>query len=142
MSQVVSLRLRDAQAKRLERVAARLGRTRSQAAAVLLEEAVRREEFGLIEFRSTTTRGREAFLHGTRIKAWQLISLAGDMGPDPDALAAHLGIPVELVRAGLAYADAFPDEIQAGLAAQDVSLEDLKRLLPGLEVFTIDAATS
>ncbi len=141
MSQVVSLRLKDAQAKRLERVAARLGRTRSEAAAVLLEEAVRREEFGLIEFRSTT-RGREAFLHGTRIKAWQLISLASDMGPDPDALAAHLGIPVELVRAGLAYADAFPDEIQAGLAAQDVSLEDLKRLLPGLEVFTMDAATS
>lgn len=137
MSTVLSLRLKETQRERLDRIAGRLGRTRSETGLVLLEEALRREEFGLIEFRDTVC-GREAFLQGTRIKAWQVVWLARDMDDDPERVAAYLEMPLDLIQAGVDYAKAYPQEIEVALAEQSRGLEELKRLIPNLHVFTVD----
>ena len=69
MSKVVSMRLKDEQVDRLERAARRLGRSPSEAAALLLEEALRQRDFALIEFRDSPV-GRQAYVHGTRLAVW------------------------------------------------------------------------
>jgi predicted transcriptional regulator len=141
MSRVLSIRLKDDQVERLGRVAGRLGRTRSEAAAALLEEALRREQFALIEFRGTPA-GRQAFLQGTRVKAWQVAWLSPAFDGDAERIAVHLGLPVILVQAGLEYAKAYPDEIAAAIANQDHSIDELRRLMPNLQVFAGDAPAS
>ena len=69
MSRVMSLRLQDSQIERLNRAARSSGRTASETAAILLEEALRQREFAFIEFRDSPV-GRQAYLQGTRLAAW------------------------------------------------------------------------
>jgi hypothetical protein len=63
MSQTVSLRLPNELVDRLDRFARRLGNgtTRSRASMILLDEALREEEFSGIEFRNTTV-GRQPYI--------------------------------------------------------------------------------
>ena len=139
MSKVVSLRLKDDQVERLERAARRLGRTPSEAAALLLEESLRQREFAFIEFRDSPV-GRQAYLKGTRLAVWQVVPLARSFGGDVARTAAHLEIPVVAVRAALGYAAAYPVEIEAAVADNARAAADLVRLIPGLEAVEVDAA--
>ena len=139
MSRVVSLRLKDDQVERLERAARRLGRTPSEAAALLLEESLRQRDFALVEFRDSPV-GRKAYLQGTRLAIWQVVSLARSFGGDVARTAAHLEIPAVAVAAALAYAAAYPSEIDAAIADNDRPTADLARLVPNLEVVAVDAA--
>jgi len=50
---VVSTRLAPQQEKRLQRKARQLGRTPSEASALLIEEGLRRDEFAFIDFRDS-----------------------------------------------------------------------------------------
>jgi predicted DNA-binding protein len=61
-SKVVSLRFGSQQMERLQRVARRLGRTPSETGALLVEEALRRTEFALIDFRDSIV-GRQVYVH-------------------------------------------------------------------------------
>ena len=54
-------------------------------------------------------------------------------------MSPRTGIWETEVKGRVAYAEAFPDEMEAAERANDVSLEELKRKLPNLEVFTVDA---
>src|ERR687887_152608 len=91
VSKVISLRLKDDQVQRLERAARRLGRSPSEAAALLLEESLRQREFAFIEFRDSPV-GRQAYLQGTRLTVWQVVSLARTYGGDVAQTAAHLDL--------------------------------------------------
>jgi uncharacterized protein (DUF433 family) len=139
MSRVVSLRLRDEQFERLRRAARQLSRTPSETAALLLEESLREREFAFIEFRDTRA-GREAFLKGTRLKVWQVVMVAREYDGDLARVADHFGKPVVQIQAALTYAAAYPDEIAAALADNDISETELRRLIPNLRVFEIDAS--
>ncbi len=139
MSKVVSLRLKDDQVARLERAARRFGRTPSEAAALLLEEALRQREFAFVEFRDSPA-GRQAYLQSTRLSVWQVASLARSFGGDAARTAAHLEVPAITVAAALAYAAAYPDEIDAAIADNDRPVADLIRLVPNLEIVGVDAA--
>jgi uncharacterized protein (DUF433 family) len=139
VSKVVSLRLKDDQVERLERAARRLGRTPSEAAAVLLEESLRQREFAFIEFRDSPV-GRQAYLKGTRLAVWQVVLLAGSFDGDVARTAAHLEIAPVAVQAALAYAAAYPAEVEAAIADNAHAAADLTRLIPSLEPVVVDAA--
>jgi hypothetical protein len=136
MSKVVSVRLRDEQVQRLGRAARRLGRTPSEALVTLLEEALRLREFAFIEFRDSPV-GRQAYLQGTRFAVWHVAKLAR-VCPDPGALAEQLSIPVAQARAALAYAEAFPDEVQAAIADSQATEAALRGFVPNLETIDVE----
>ena len=137
MSKVVSLRLRDEQVERLQRAARQLGRTLSEAAALLLEEGLRQREFAFIEFRDSAV-GRQAYLQGTRLAVWQVAWLARDFDGDAARVAAaHLELPVTQVMTALNYAAAYPDEIEAAIEDSSHAPADLRRLVPDLNVTTV-----
>lgn len=138
MSKVMSLRLKDDQFERLGRVARRLGRTPSEAASLLLEESLRQRDFAFVEFRDSSV-GRQAYLQGTRLAVWQVAALARSFDGDAARTAAHLEVPAVAVAAALAYAGAYPAEIEAAIADNAATAADLVRLIPTLEVVAVDA---
>jgi uncharacterized protein (DUF433 family) len=141
MSKVVSVRLKDDQYTRLQRAARALGRTPSESVVVFVEEALREREFAFIEFRETAV-GRDAFIRGTRLKVWQIVSFNRDCESDVKKTADLLEIPIVQVKAALNYAAAFPDEIAAAIADNSSSIVELQRLLPNLEIFDVNASPS
>ncbi len=136
MSKVVSTRLADREAKRLERLAQRLQRSISDTAATLLREKLREEEFPLVEFRPTPY-GRHPFVRGTGLAVWEVALVAKGFDMDPDRTAKHLEVSPERVQAALSYAAAFPDEVWPLVEeVESTSYEDLQRVLPRLERIT------
>jgi hypothetical protein len=132
-SAVLSLRLPLTEKTRLEKLARRAGRSVGELAARMVIEGRRREDFPYIDFRETAA-GRMAYLQGFRVPIWWLARLARKS--KAQAIAQSLKLPLAQVQAGLNYAAAFPEEIDnAILDYEETSLEDLKRELPGLEVF-------
>jgi uncharacterized protein (DUF433 family) len=130
VSKVVSMRLKDEQLKRLNRIAHRFNKTLTEAAAQLLEEAIRHEENPYIEFK-TTMAGREAFIIGSRLKVWHIVMHSEGAKDDPEKIAAALEIPEHHVRAALLYAKEYPDEIEAALEDNDWCGDHLVPITPG-----------
>jgi uncharacterized protein (DUF433 family) len=135
------MRLKDEQMERLRRAARRLGRSPSETAALLLEESLRRSEYPFIEFRDSPA-GRQAYLQGTRIAVWHVARLARDLASDASKIAAYLEVPEVQVKAVLAYASAYAEEIDAAISDDEWVAEHLLPLVPGFEVITVDAAAS
>lgn len=135
MSHVVSLRLRDGQMERMRRLARRMNRTVSEVSALLLEEALRMAEFAFIQFRDSPV-GRQAYVQGSSLAVWEIAELARAYGGDVGKVAAHLEWPETKVRAALNYAAAYPDEIAAAIEDNRLGLDELRRLIPGIEVFS------
>ena len=136
---VLSLRLPKPEKAELERLARRLGRTVSELAARMLVEGRRRAEFAWIDFRDTPN-GRVACIQGTRLQVWWIARLAKSLKGDPQKLAAHLDISPVQIKAALNYAAAFPEEMAAANRDHDsLSVKDLKRQLPQVEVFEAGA---
>jgi len=140
MSKVVSLRLKDHQVEALNRAARRLGRRPSETAALLLEEALRQREFPFIEFRDSPL-GRQAHLQGTRLKVWQIESLARECGREVHRVAEHLALPPVQIEAALRYAEAFPQEIEDAINDNEWAAANIERLIPGIKIFEVDAAS-
>ena len=139
MSRVVSMRMKDGQFERLERAARQLNRSPSEAAALLLEESLRRREFLFVEFRDTPA-GRTTFLQGTRIAVWHMVEWARACDGNTAQVAEHLGIPEIQVKYCLAYAAAYPDEIEAAITDNRWAADHIQELLPGIEVFHVHAS--
>lgn len=137
MSQTVSLRLPDELVNRLDRFARRLGNgtTRTRASVILLDEALREEEFVGIEFRNTSI-GRQPYVKQTGMAVWEFIMVARGFAMDAERTAEYLRGSVENVKAALNYYDAYRKEIDQALADNDMGEERLKRMFPHLRVFT------
>lgn len=136
MSKVVSLRLPDATAARLEKLARRAGRSVSETGARFIEESIRQSEFADIEFREFQGR-RLACLKGSS-RIWKLILVAHHYDFDPEQMAHHLEFPVERMRTALNYYAAYPEEIDERIAAnRAITFEDLQRALPNIERFSV-----
>lgn len=140
MSQTVSLRLSDDLIDRLDRFARRLGNgmTRSKIGAILIDEALREEEFAGIEFRNTFI-GRQPFVKQSGMAVWEFIMVARGFDLDAERTAAYLRCPVENVNAALNYYHAYREEIDMALEDNDLGEERLKRLFPNLRVVTFPA---
>lgn len=140
MSQTVSLRLPDELVDRIDRFARRLGNgmTRSRAGILLLDEALREEEFNSIEFRNTAI-GRQPFVKATGMAVWEIIMVAKRFDLDASRTAHHLQIRPETVQAALNYFEAYRVEIEQALADNVYGEERLKRLFPSLRVVEVTA---
>lgn len=136
-TKVMSLRFAPAQMERLNRLARRLGRTPSETSALLVEESLRRTEFALIDFRSCEA-GRQAYVQGTTLSVWEVVTVARGYDLDADKTATHLEWPVVRVQAALGYAQAFPEEIEAAIQDnQSYSFERLRRMVPQARLFQV-----
>ena len=85
-SMVISMRLPAESGKRLKRMANRHGWTPSDASARLVEEGLRRSEFGFIDFRDSTA-GRQACLQGSTLAVWEVMLLVRSYKNDVSAVA-------------------------------------------------------
>lgn len=134
-SAVISLRVSQEQAKRLQRKARQLGRSPSETGAMLLDESLRRDEFAFIDFRNSPV-GRQAYLQGSSLAVWEVVWLARGYRSDPGKTAAHLEMPPSKVKAALNYAKEFPAEIETAIQEHESStFESLSRTVPQAEVF-------
>ena len=140
MSHTVSLRLPDDLIARIDRFARMLGNgtSRSKASMILIDEALREEEFAGIEFRNTSI-GRQPYLKQTGMAVWEFIMVARRFGMDPERVSKHLQYPVESMKAGLNYYDVYREEIDQALLDNEMGEDRLKRMLPSLRVFEISA---
>src|SRR5271169_6822848 len=91
-SMVISMRLPAESGKRLKRMANRHGWTSSDASARLVEEGLRRSEFGFIDFRDSPV-GRQACLQGSTLAVWEVMLLVRSYEGDLAAVADHLQWP-------------------------------------------------
>jgi uncharacterized protein (DUF433 family) len=136
-STVVSLRVSENQAERLQRKARRLGRSASETGAILLEESLRRDEFAFIDFRDSAL-GRQAYIQGSRVAVWMAAKIARAYGNDARKTAEHLERPLSQIRAALHYAEAFPDEIEAAFKDNDsYDFTRISRMVPQARVFEV-----
>lgn len=138
MSQAITIHLPDAQAAHLARLAQRLGTSQDETGARLIDEALRMTEFPHIEFRTAVT-GRHAYIKSSTLAVWEVLMLVHERGNDVVTTAAYLGWPEARVRAAVSYAEAYPDEIEAVLAANAaVDAEAIRRLLPNVRIIDVD----
>ena len=135
MSQVLSVRLPDAAAEELKRIARRERRSASEVTGRAVEEWLRLERFPLLEFRALGG-DRQACLKG-RLPIWQVLLVGKAHGMDVDKTAAHLQLKVEQVRSAFDYYAAFAEEIDGLLEDNRQGPERLKRFFPNLDVFTV-----
>ena len=135
MSQVLSVRLADAAAEEVRRIARRERRSASEVTGRAVEEWLRLERFPLVEFRALAGE-RQACLKG-RLPIWQVLLVGKAHGMDVDKTAAHLQLKVEQVRSAFDYYAAFAEEIDGLLEDNRQGPERLKRFFPNLDVFTV-----
>lgn len=131
-STTLSIRLPMETREWLERFAQRRG-SAGGAAARLIEEARRREDFPAVTFRDTPL-GRVAWVLGTRVQVAQISELARELDFDSKRLAEHFSWPLWQAESVLAYMHAFKKEV--GKEAADLDRVDagvLARKLPGVE---------
>ena len=137
---VISMRLPAASGKRLKRMANRHGWTASDASARLVEEGLRRSEFGFIDFRDSPA-GRQACLQGSTLAVWEVMLLFHSYQNDVPAVARHLKWPPAKVQAAVNYAAAFPEEINEAISDNEtMDFNALKRMLPQATEFAAGRA--
>ena len=139
-SMVISMRLPAESGKRLKRMANRHGWTPSDASARLVEEGLRRAEFGFIDFRDSPA-GRQAGIQGSTLAVWEVMLLVRSYKKAVSAVARHLKWPEVKVQAAVNYAEAFPEEINEAMAENKaMDFEMLKRMLPHATEFVAKKA--
>ena len=95
------------------------------------EETARVRRFPGIGFRGDEPR-RRAWVIGAGLDVWELIEMLGDFGP-PDALTASMPLTPMHVRLATAYRNAYPDEIDAAIAENRRTADELALLYPFIE---------
>ncbi|MBI5385541.1 MAG: hypothetical protein HZA90_12755 [Verrucomicrobia bacterium] len=131
--EVVSVRFTLREKQALTSTATLLGTQAGKLAAAYTNEGVRRSRFPAIEFRDGQP-GRVAYLYGSRWPVWMVVDLVRSLGGNVEAAAQHLERPAALVKMGLAYAEAYPEEIEASLALHaGRDFAGLKAEVPELE---------
>ena len=137
MSKVVTLRLPEATAERLKKVAQRADRSVSEIGARAVEEWLRQNEFADIEFREFQGE-RLACLKG-HIRIWKIIGVARHYDFDVEKTALHFDLPPARVQAAFNYYRAYPEEVDRIIAENNaITFEDLQRQFPDIELFTVD----
>lgn len=109
----------------------RSGRSRGAVIEELAEEAAKMRLFPGIGFRG---RPRRAWAIGSGLDVWEIVELLGSYGGDAEKLREHHPLLSDRhLRLARAYAERFPDEIEAFVEANRPPLEELRALYPFLE---------
>lgn len=118
-SRPASIRIPEDTRRDIEDTARRSGRTFSSVANEMLDEAVRMRRIPGIAFHDTPS-GREAVIAGTGLDVWEIARSYRDNGRDWDLLQQEYDwLEERQLRAALAYAEAYPEEIEEALADSD-----------------------
>jgi hypothetical protein len=120
-SEMMSLRMPRSIAERLERAARRAGQPRSSLVQRYVDEGLRRDRHPRVTFKDGPTGRRAALVGGPDI--WELVSFVDDLDARGERAveqaARSMVLSIEDVRAGLAYAAEFSDEIRERIALND-----------------------
>ncbi len=125
----ISLRVAEDVKLELERIAHRFGTSPATLGADYVTQGVRTAQHPSIEFRQTPA-GRMAYVRGVRLPVWLAVQTVEDCRGQAGKAAKLLRLPVLLLKAALAYASAFPDDIAADREAGRRPLEELNTLVP------------
>lgn len=125
----LSLRVPSQIRRELDQLSRRFGTTPATLGADYVTQGVRTTLHPSIEYRQTPA-GRMAYLRGVRLPVWLVVETVADCKGNAQRAARLLRLPVLLLKAGLLYAQAFPDEIKTDRAAGRRPLQDLERLVP------------
>jgi hypothetical protein len=125
----LSLRVPAEVKSELENIARRFGTNPATLGADFLTQGVRTTKHPSIEFRQTPA-GRMAYIRGVRLPVWLAVETIEDCRGNTEKAARLLRLPILLLKAALAYAKAFPDEILADREAGHRPLEELETLVP------------
>lgn len=92
--------------------AKRRGEQPTATARRLIDEGLRMQRYPGIVFRDRAA-GRRASIAGSRLDVWQVIETVRQSNGDVEAAADYFRIRPDQVRAAVAYAADYPDEIDA-----------------------------
>lgn len=123
-----SMRLSPTTDELVTREARRTRRSKGAVVESLAEEALRTRRFPGLAFRGSDW-DRRPWVIGTALDVWE-IAAAFRSYDSPAEMAAGTDLTETQVRLALAYRRDFPDEIDAAIADNDRSLEDLRREYP------------
>jgi hypothetical protein len=125
-SEMMSLRMPTAIAERLRQASRRTGQSRSSLVHRYVDEGMKQDRHPLILFKDGPTGRRAALIAGPDI--WELVSFVEDLDARGDEAigeaAEALSLPVGHVRAAMAYAAEFPDEIRARIELNREAAEE------------------
>ena len=107
---IMTLRVPVAVRRSLERLAGQLGYKPAHLGSRLVEEGLRRRHFPHIDLRETAA-GRAAYLKGTRLAVYWIVQRVRQ-GMSAESVARAFDIAPAYVTSALAYAEAFPAEIE------------------------------
>ena len=71
-----------------------------------------------------------AYVCGVRLSVWLAVETVEDCNGDAEKAAQLLALPIDQIKAALAYAKEFPDEISANREAGHQPLDKLETLVP------------
>ncbi|HEV2474402.1 MAG TPA: hypothetical protein VGS41_17125 [Chthonomonadales bacterium] len=131
MSKAVTLRLPDADAAEVRRIAEKERRSVSEVGARIVDEWLRQNRFPQIEFRSINGE-RVACIKG-RLEVWQVMAAAqSSSNRDLATVARRLDLRPDQVQGAYDYAAAYPEELREALAENQEGYSRLQRLFPGI----------
>jgi hypothetical protein len=130
------LRLPDDLDEYLTQSARATRRSKNELAAQMLEEARRVRQFPGIAFRGRDWQ-RRAFLLASGLDVWEAVSLAKDF-PDRETLLAETAITPGDAALAEAYATRFSDEIDDALAANELTLAEIRERYPTIVALAVD----
>ena len=107
---VQSCRIQQVHAALIARQAKRRHLEASTLSSLYLKEKALEEEYPGIGFRDSAS-GREAFVLGHRVAVWEIVDVLREAKTIAKT-ASHFRWPAGLVRSALAFARAFPEEIE------------------------------
>lgn len=108
-----SFRLSLSTSELLDEAAESTNESRNALADRLLGEALRTDRHPLVRFRTGAAGRREPLMVGTRLLVRQVIPTVRDHNGNVEDTAAHLDVPLRVVRAAVSYYADFTDEIAA-----------------------------
>src|SRR5258708_2718817 len=125
----ISLRVPEEVKMDLVQIARRFGTNPATLGADYVTQGVRTTKHPSIEFRQTPA-GRMAYVRGVRLAVWLAVETVEDCKGNAEKAARLLRLPTLLLKAALAYAKAFPQEIVADRAAGHRPPEEIDPLVP------------
>ena len=127
-----SVRFTTSTDRMVEAEARRTRRSKSAVVEALTEEAVRTRRFPGIAFRGDDAR-RRPWLIGTGVDIWETVQMLEDFG-SLERLVENTQLSERQVRLALAYRDAYPEEIAAGIAENRRTTAEWHELYPFVEL--------
>lgn len=128
----ISIRLSPDAYELVEEEAKRTRRSRSSVVSTMTEEAAKSRLFPGIFFMGPDG-DRRANIRGTGFDVWQMIETYRDFDESIERILKDFNLEERHIHLALAYYERFPEEIDSKIAANNLPIEEMKRLYPFIE---------